>query len=149
MDIKFYCNWNKDIECTNGMYCGGCEHQPADDDKKNGKEPPKVLIWQKTYGGVLEPVCPSCGEMPYSTERCVFCGQKLINERKPHVEYIGATLVEPVGDGFPEMRCDKCGEIIKDEETQMVSHVDGESFYAYIYRHKCGAELITKHYREK
>jgi hypothetical protein len=23
-----------------------------------------------------EPVCPICGEMPYSVEQCVFCGQR-------------------------------------------------------------------------
>lgn len=33
-----------------------------------------------TYVPAGEPECPHCGEMPYSTERCVFCGQRFTQE---------------------------------------------------------------------
>lgn len=37
--------------------------------------------WQTdTYEPAGEPECPHCGEMPYSTERCVFCGQRFAQE---------------------------------------------------------------------
>ena len=29
-----------------------------------------------------EPVCPHCGEMPYSHEQCVFCGQRFVVENE-------------------------------------------------------------------
>lgn len=40
-----------------------------------GLRKPVPLGWQDGYGG-KEPVCPHCGEMPYSYEQCVFCGQR-------------------------------------------------------------------------
>lgn len=48
---------------------------------------PVRLIWRDTYDGATdriirnaEPECPHCGEMPYSTDRCVFCGQRFIQD---------------------------------------------------------------------
>lgn len=148
-EIKWTCHWDKERECKNEMLCGLCEFQPADEDKPNGKLPPKALKWEPSYWNGIEPVCPSCGEMPYSYERCVFCGQKLINtreEREP--EYKGATVVKPTSDcGFAQLRCDKCGEIILDNDCTTVSHADGENFYIWKFRHKCGGTFETKHWR--
>ena len=85
------CNWNKELECKNNHYCGLCKHQPADDDKPNGKRPPVKVEWHNDYGMIM-PYCPSCGEMSYSEERCVFCGQKFIKDEdapKNKREYYG------------------------------------------------------------
>ena len=48
---------------------------------------PMRLIWRDTYDGAADriihnavPECPRCGEMPYSTKRCVFCGQRFIQD---------------------------------------------------------------------
>lgn len=44
---------------------------PPDEEKVNGLKPPLPYSY---------PYCPSCGEPTYSSERCVFCGQRLIRE---------------------------------------------------------------------
>lgn len=77
-DFKFRCHW-KDIECPNNLRCDGCDEQPSDDEKPNGRKDPVKIGWEESYGGIW-PVCPSCGEMPYSTDRCTFCGQKFIQD---------------------------------------------------------------------
>ena len=77
-DFKFRCHW-KDIDCPNELRCNGCKEQPGDDEKPTGRKAPVRVGWEESYGGMW-PVCPSCGEMPYSTDRCVFCGQKFIRE---------------------------------------------------------------------
>lgn len=80
IDFKWKCTWDSTLDCPKGdPYCEGCEHQPADDDKPNGRKPPVPIEWERDYGGVI-PVCPVCGEMPYSLERCIFCGQKFIKD---------------------------------------------------------------------
>ena len=52
--------------------------------------PPVELEWVASYDGMRdeiipngEPRCPYCGEMPYSVESCVFCGQRFIQKIKP------------------------------------------------------------------
>lgn len=65
--IKFRCHWHKDIECTKRHMCNGCEHQPLNEEKVNGKNPP--VEYEGGY-------CPSCGEPPYDSRFCVFCGQQ-------------------------------------------------------------------------
>ncbi len=76
-DCKIPCHWHPEMICQNGKDCGECEHQPADDDKKNGKAPPRHIVWDRGEYGTF-PECPACGEMPYSYERCIFCGQKFL-----------------------------------------------------------------------
>ena len=48
---------------------------------------PVKLRWIPSYDSTVdkiipegEPQCPACGQMPYSTERCIFCGQKFLKE---------------------------------------------------------------------
>lgn len=79
-DCKFPCHWHPEMICQNGKDCGECEHQPADDDKKNGKAPPRHIVWDRGEYGTF-PECPACGEMPYSYERCIFCGQKFLPDK--------------------------------------------------------------------
>ena len=79
---NFPCHWHEDVVCTSGQMCDGCEHQPAPEDKQNGKAPPVPLKWEPNCdgGGMGWPICPACGEMPYSTVRCLFCGQEFIQD---------------------------------------------------------------------
>ena len=54
-----------------------------------GLRNPVPLEWKDSFDGMRdkiipngEPVCPHCGEMPYSTEQCVFCGQRFIKDKQ-------------------------------------------------------------------
>lgn len=53
-----------------------------------GLRKPVPLEWQDSFDGMAdrvipdgEPVCPHCGEMPYSEEQCVFCGQRFLPDK--------------------------------------------------------------------
>lgn len=76
---KLPCTWDESIMCEHEKLCDGCEHQPPDDEKVNDRNPPVKLIWDEQYGMVV-PLCPSCREIPYSAERCVFCGQRFVQD---------------------------------------------------------------------
>lgn len=74
------------------------------------------------------PVCPACGEMPYSTERCVFCGQAFIQDEKtrkfadpePVEHMICLVCGDPQGmeftrsklNGHKHGKCRKCGAVM-------------------------------------
>lgn len=47
--------------------------------KVNAGNDPVKIGWEKSYDGVW-PKCPACGEMPYSIEQCVFCGQRFLQD---------------------------------------------------------------------
>lgn len=77
------CTFEEGRTCTREFECTGCEYQPDDDCKACGLNEPVVLEWESSvYGDAEYPVCPSCGEMPYSTKRCFFCGQKFVLDEK-------------------------------------------------------------------
>ena len=42
------------------------------------KDPIKLPIVNDGYGRI--PMCPICGEMPYSTEQCHWCGQRFVQD---------------------------------------------------------------------
>lgn len=136
------CHWDKQRICENGLFCGMCEYQPADDDKPNGKNDPVEVRYENDYG-MMMPYCPSCGEMAYSTERCVFCGQKFTDVKAPKnkTKIIGATL-----DKDGDYVCDKCG---KAEELELISHTDGRDFFDYTYRCTCGNHITVRTFRNK
>ena len=79
-DYKQYCHWDGDLVCKRRYLCGGCPHQPDDDEKGNGKAEPVHIRWVVDCDGSKIPECPSCGEMPYSVKRCTFCGQKFLTD---------------------------------------------------------------------
>ena len=137
-DFKFTCHWDKSLECTNGMFCDICEHQPEDDEKENGRKEPVRIRWQNDYGMIM-PYCPSCGEMAYSTERCKFCGQKFIKEEKhpwTKKEVTGGVLDD---DGI--LTCDACGS----HDMELISHSRGEGFFDYTWRCRgCGARINVR-----
>lgn len=84
------------------------------------KEPVKLPIVFDGYGNI--PMCPICGEIPYSTEQCHWCGQRFIQDKeveeyeKPMIENgkcpkCGADIVIHISkyNGHLHFRCDKCG----------------------------------------
>ena len=63
--------------CVKDRGCDGCNRQPLSVDKVNGREAPRPVDWDPDYEGrgMGWPKCPACGEYPYSTECCFWCGQ--------------------------------------------------------------------------
>ena len=95
------CYWH-DFLCTNKKKeCTTCEHEPPADDKENGRADPIPIIWERSYGDSIFPMCSACGEMPYSVSRCVFCGQRFIKDQRA-IEWEKPQKVE-TGD------CSSCG----------------------------------------
>lgn len=93
--VEWTCRWHDDVKCPDDRDCETCGHQPPDDEKENGKKPPVPIEWESSYEASVFPMCPACGEMPYSLERCVFCGQRFIKddrarewEKPPEVEHM-------------------------------------------------------------
>ena len=84
------------------------------------KEPVKLPIVFDGYGNI--PMCPVCGEMPYSTEQCHWCGQRFLQDEeveeyeKPLTKKMkcfncGADVTVHISkyNGNKSFRCDKCG----------------------------------------
>ena len=80
----------------------------------------KLPIVDDGYGMI--PMCPVCGEMPYSTEQCHWCGQRFIQDEE--VEEYGTPLTEEFNcpnckkpgiahisryNGHRHFRCEYCG----------------------------------------
>lgn len=61
--------------------------------KPNYDKEIKMVNWYHDWG-VLVPHCPSCDELAYGKERCVFCGQPYLMTPKPipKLEVYGDTL---------------------------------------------------------
>lgn len=84
------------------------------------RKPVKLPIVNDGFGEI--PECPICGEMPYSTEQCHWCGQRFIldeeveNYLKPLTKKMkcfscDADVVAKVSryNGHIHYRCEKCG----------------------------------------
>lgn len=84
------------------------------------KEPVKLPIVNDGYGRI--PQCPVCGEMPYSTEQCHWCGQRFIQDEevaeysKPKTIRWTCTNCGTIGtahvskyNGHKSFKCEKCG----------------------------------------
>ena len=84
------------------------------------REPVKLPVVNDGYGRM--PECPICGEMPYSTEQCHWCGQRFIQDEEVQ-EYEKPKLIDwkcgncgTMGkasvskyNGHKHFRCEKCG----------------------------------------
>ena len=131
--MTWKCHYDDSRECENELYCGLCEFWPGDDDKKNGKKPPAAIDWRREYGMTV-PYCPSCGEMAYSTDRCVFCGQRLIDTREKAARN---PMFEGVMEREEGIYCPECGGNLEDT-SKLVSHMDGLREYGMSYQCECG-----------
>ena len=109
------------------------EHE-ENGDKPNIGNSPVHLKWEPHFDFCTdkvtgeEPVCPACGEFPYNTERCAFCGQAFVQDEKAikfsepaPVEYMMCPLCfEPNGveftrsklNGHKHGRCKACGNVL-------------------------------------
>lgn len=125
------CHW-KDIPCEMEFDCDECKYQPAPEDKPNGKADPVPLDWEpfldycsgETTGEL--PICSSCGEVPYDTERCFFCGQRFIQDEKVK-EW---NTPDPV-----EIPCFKCGGTMKGTRSKLNGHI-------HVACEACGTVII-------
>lgn len=123
-EVLFKCYWNENKECVNWMECDGCDLQPANEDKPNGRKPPVKLKFVrdidyctgKPTGEI--PECPSCGEMPYSTEVCKFCGQRFIQDDKVKEYNKPAPTVE--------LECPVCGGKFIGSRSKYNNHFHGK-----------------------
>lgn len=131
--MKWKCHFDDSRECENELFCGLCEFQPDDDEKKNGKNPPAVIDWRTEYGMTV-PYCPSCGEMAYSTDRCVFCGQRLIDTRDKSAR---KPMFEGVMEREEGIYCPECGGNLENT-SKLVYHMDGATEYGMSYQCECG-----------
>lgn len=78
------------------------------------KEPIKLPIENDGYGMI--PMCPICGEMPYSTEQCHWCGQRFIQDKE---------IEEYNTPNETEIECFNCGGKIKGVRSKYNGHFHG------------------------
>jgi len=88
------------------------------------REPVKMLIVDGYYGREIQ--CPVCGEMPYSTEQCNWCGQRFIQDAET-VEWCTPLTVDMV--------CPNCGEPGK----AVVARRNGHKHFSCA---KCGCRIM-------
>lgn len=100
-----------------------------------GLRKPVPLEWVDSFDGMTdkiipnsEPRCPHCGEMPYSTEQCVFCGQRFVQDGQrrreaepPKVETMDCFICGGEGtmkgcrakiNGHFHGKCEKCEAVM-------------------------------------
>lgn len=88
------------------------------------KEPIKLPIIHDGYGTI--PKCPICGEMPYSTEQCHWCGQRFVQDKE--VEEYSKPLTKP-------FKCPSCG-------TMGVANVSKYNGHKHFRCKKCGCAFM-------
>lgn len=88
------------------------------------RDPIELPIVNDGYGRI--PKCPVCGEMPYSTEQCHWCGQRFI--QNDEVEEYGTPLTKP-------FKCPSCGTV----GTANVSRYNG---HKHFHCEKCGLSFM-------
>ena len=88
------------------------------------REPIRLPIVNDGYGMI--PECPICGEMPYSTEQCHWCGQRFIQDEE--IEEYNKPIT------YPE-RCATCGNMGEIYRSRYNGH---RSFYCK----SCGTAWI-------
>ena len=102
-----------------------------------GLRKPVPLRWKDSYDGCRdviikdsEPQCPHCGEMPYSYEQCVFCGQRFVQDGKTE------EMSQPPEE--ERMDCLFCGgkETMKGYRAKINGHFHGKC-------EKCGAVVMS------
>lgn len=131
------CQWHE-MNCDREVSCLECELFPNNEDKANFlAEPMKVTEYE--YGC---PMCPACHEPLYEENRCIFCGQRYIDERKAERWVLRGAHYLPNSD---EAVCDKCEA--PSNLWRFVAHGDGPKVYTNTYNCKCGQCITATHKR--
>lgn len=91
------------------------------------KPPVKLPLIHDGYG--IIPECPICGEMPYSTVQCHWCGQRFIQDED----------IQKYNEPNPEVRmnCIMCGG-----KNTMVGTRDKYNNHFHGHCEKCGAVMM-------
>lgn len=102
--------------------------------RQNWNKPPLPAFWEKDYlvyqekeSGAM-PFCPNCGEPLYDTDRCYFCGQKILQDKEmenfmapPSEEHLDCPVCGGKGtfvcirskyNGHRHGRCSRCGSAV-------------------------------------
>lgn len=87
------------------------------------REPIKLPIINDGYG--IIPECPICGEMPYSTKQCHWCGQRFIQDKE--VEEYEKPMTK-------EVTCFSCGRKVIANVSKYNGHIS--------YHCQCGTNFI-------
>ena len=88
------------------------------------REPIKLPIVHDGYGFI--PKCPICGEMPYSTEQCHWCGQRFAQDNE--IEEYAKPLTE-------NGKCTSCG-------SDVVIHISKYNGHKRFHCDKCGCSVM-------
>lgn len=88
------------------------------------KPPVKLPIVHDGYGRI--PKCPICGEMPYSTEQCHWCGQRFIQDEEIE-EYSKPDVIE--------FKCPSCGTMGQAVRSKYNGH-------KHFHCKKCGMSFM-------
>lgn len=131
------CQWH-DMDCNRKTECLECELFPDNEGKQNFMAAPKTVT-DYEYGC---PMCPACGEPLYEKGRCVFCGQRYIDERKPERPELRGAHYLPDSN---EAACDKCEA--PSSLWRFVAHGDGPKAYINTFNCKCGQCITVKYKR--
>ena len=105
---------------------------------KGRKRPPMDLIWEEDYDWVTDSVikngimyCPHCFEMPYSTEECVFCGQRFTEESAMKGNLPPEPIEYKSENGYTGVLYGWHSFSIKDKRGREVFHTGSRNFDTY------------------
>ena len=105
---------------------------------KGRKRPPMDLIWEEDYDWVTDsvikngiPYCPYCFEMPYSTEECVFCGQRFTEESAMQGNLPPEPIKYKSENGYTGVLYGWHSFSIKDKRGREVFHTGSRNFDTY------------------
>ena len=88
------------------------------------RKPINLPIVFDGYGHI--PQCPICGEMPYSTEQCHWCGQRFIQDKEIE-EY-----TKPLTESFT---CPNCG-------ADGLAYIAKYNGHRHFHCEKCGCSIL-------
>ncbi|MCX4355910.1 MAG: hypothetical protein OSJ43_06750 [Oscillospiraceae bacterium] len=101
-----------------------------------GLRKPVRLVWTDDYNFATDsiirnaiPECPHCGEMAYNTKRCVFCGQRFIQDEHTAEWNKPSEIIK--------MNCPHCGgkNTLVGARSKINGHFHGEC-------EKCGCRIM-------
>ena len=95
-----------------------------------GHEFSGIVVEDKTIPNAM-PRCPYCGEMPYSTEECVFCGQRFTEESAMQGNLPPEPIKYKSENGYTGVLYGWHSFSIRDKRGKEVFHTGSRSFDTY------------------